>query len=280
MPGLLETPAPEARSDLGFSVANQKVKLNIDLFSRRIEGHTELEIIPHSGDLKLVRLNCRQTKIKLVKFSQRGTVCTPFSYSDPYALLNLPYHTTAHQHHLVRDRVEQHLGTPPPAGLEITIPRSVKIVDQASTIFVNGTHKGEAGNEQSFSTRYAPITIYIDFVIEKVRDGLHFVGWDQDDLRYPHAYTQNAAPGAMSCLFPCVDSLDSRCTWDITIKTARTLGDALQPHAEDRNASRASAKLRGISVEDKALDLLVACSGDLTDEVSDTPCILLIFSVF
>ena len=254
-------------SNSRVSVASQKVSLNFNLFSRRIEGHTELEILPHSLDLKSVQLNCRQAKITLVKFSQRGTVCTPFTYSDPYALLDLPYQTTAHQHHLVHDRLEKHFGTPPPAGLEILIPRSVKIVDQASTIFVNGAHKGEVANDINNTARFAPITIYIDFVIEKVRDGLHFVGWDMNDLRYPHAYTQNAASGAMSCLFPCVDSLDSRCTWDITIKTARTVGDAMQPHPQDKSGHCADEKLRSMSVEDKGLDLLVACSGDLTDEV-------------
>jgi transcription initiation factor TFIID subunit 2 len=264
MPGVVEQEAPPAHVAQGFSVSHQKVHLNIDLFSRRIEGHTEIEIIPHSADLKHVRLNSRQAKITQLKFSPRGVVSTPFSHSDPYALLQIPYETTADQYHLIQDRLEKHLGFPPPTNLEITIPRTVKIVEQGSTIYLNGAGKVETGAD---GTRFMPIKIYIDFVIETVRDGLHFVGWDSDDLRYPHVYTQNAASGAIACLFPCMDSLDSRCTWDISIKTSKTIGDALQLCSREKE--NAEAKLQTMSAEDKALDLIVTCSGDMTDEIVD-----------
>ena len=279
MPGVVETPAQEAAAEPEFSVAHQKLNLNIDPLARKIEGHTEIAINPHSADLKHVRLHCRQARITQVKFSPRGVVSTPHTYVDPYARLKLPYQTNAHQYHLLQDLLEKQSNNPPTPELDVNVPKTVKIAELGSTIVLDTSRKGDgasgdlvqAGKNAADQTpRFSPITMYIDFVVDYIRDGLHFVGWDSDDLRYPHTYTQNAALGSMSSLFPCFDSVSARCTWEISIRSPRTIGDALRPHANDESSihrRQALQKLQALGEEDQGLDLLVACSGDLTDEV-------------
>jgi transcription initiation factor TFIID subunit 2 len=134
---------------------------------------------------------------------------------------------------------------------------------------------GRTHNEQT--TLFAPLVIRIDFYIKSIRDGMHLAGWGPDDLRYPHAYSLNT-PGASSCLFPCVDAIDARCTWEMSFRIPRTLGDAFDkddtssialPGDMGRDHNTAGGRRPGssLSEEDRALDLTLVCSGNLTDEV-------------
>ena len=58
MPGIVELPTK--KPTLGFSVAHQKVDLEIDFASKSLNGKTEITIHPHQKDLKFIRLNFRQ----------------------------------------------------------------------------------------------------------------------------------------------------------------------------------------------------------------------------
>jgi transcription initiation factor TFIID subunit 2 len=127
--------------------------------------------------------------------------------------------------------------------------------------------------------------ITIPFSTKNVRDGLHFVGVDEGDKRYPHLYTRHSIePGTASCIFPCVDDHGTRCDWKISIKCPRTLGDALkQPLAtqqllngltkganpKGKKAELISTRDYALTEEDKLLEMTVVCSGLLTDEIVD-----------
>lgn len=131
--------------------------------------------------------------------------------------------------------------------------------------------------------RFTSVMVTIEYTIAEIRDGMQFVGWEQGDLRYPHAYTrQSLSPGMTCCLFPCVDKLTSRCTWDMSITCSRTVGDALLCSQAFPNSSSSTKKvsgptevyafgssrsIEGFNDEDWLLDLVVVGTGDLTDEV-------------
>ena len=282
MPALIENAPSQAPAEPQFSVAHQKVSLELDPLARRIVGQTEIIINPFSADLKHVRLHCRQAQITLLKFSPRGVVSTPYTYVDPYSLLKLSYQSTADHNGYLRTRLENHDSPvgPKTPELDVTIPKSVKIQELGNTIVLDTSKRADAAgtdlsqankNAADQGSRFSPFAIYISFVVESVREGLHFVGWEPDDMRYPHIYTQNAAVGAISGLFPCVDSASSKCTWEVSLKTPRTLGDAMRIHAAQKSSEyrlSAEEKLQSLSEEDKGSDLIVTCSGDLTDEVS------------
>lgn len=279
-----------------FSVLHQKVELDIDLPARRLKGRTEILISPHSKDLKVVRLNCRQCDI--TRITANNKQCSNFVYDNPYSKTTLRWDAGVHQHHLLRRKIEGQLKSPPDEELVINLPKSLKIEEldpfsiAASTPFgarssvgLNSKedHLGEASSARTAveqDLRYKPFSIVIDFAISHIRDGMQFVGWEPEDLRYPHAYTRSfSAPGGVCCLFPCVDSLAARCTWELSIKCSKTIGDALSlPQSDVVNGTGGGingvlkaivnpALESNMSAEDKALEFAVICTGDLTDEV-------------
>ena len=306
MVGLVETPGLPLPG-LGFSVSHQRVELDIDVVSRSLKGKIEITINPHTKELKTVRLNCRQCEVK--RLSINGKPASSLRYEDPYARMKLSWQAGVNQHHMLRERVEGQLKNPPEEELIVNLPKSIRIdeLDPFSVEAQNlllakslGSTKRDSGDRSVLdlvqnsriaveqTARFTPITLHVDFVIKRIRDGMQFVGWEKDDLRYPHAYSTNSqSPGTACCLFPCVDDLTSRCTWEISIKCPKTIGDALERRLPsitelhrngnaaatydvdgNRHMPGADSTLPKFSDEDKALDLAVVCSGEMTDEVS------------
>ena len=277
------------------TISHQKVELDIDLLTRNLRGRTEITIIPDSDKLEVIRLNCRQSQLTRVVLNSRP--CFAIGYDDPYKNAHLPYKASVHQYHLLQKKIE---GESEEEELEIKLRKNFKFEklnlspeEAQSLVFSKPTvpTKSESGDPSTAdvsqsarpnaeqSPQYAPITLIIEYTIKNLRDGMHFVGWEKGDLQYPHAYSTNSlAPGMARCLFPCCDELTARCTWEISIKCSRTLGDAfnatrgdlqaLRNHkaADERSAEHGSSS---VSKEDAALELAVICTGDVTDEIVD-----------
>ncbi|KAL8936811.1 MAG: hypothetical protein Q9216_004741 [Gyalolechia sp. 2 TL-2023] len=283
----------------GFSVVHQKVELDIDLVPRRLKGRTEITINPHYKDLRSVRLSCRQCDIRKITANSRA--CPNFAYEEPYSKAALRWEAGVYQHHMLKKKLEPQLKSPPEEELVINLPKSVKIDDldpfsfeasaavgPRSSVGFKDDGLGEVSSARTAvepDRRYTPVTIAIDFATSHIRDGIHFVGWEDGDLRYPHAYTKSfPSPGSICCLFPCVDNLAARCTWELSIKCSKTLGDAFtlpqtnmvngtNGHANGGSGRPVSLSTESLQVrineEDKALELAVICTGDLTDEIDD-----------
>src|SRR5579862_1329071 len=241
MVGVMEPPAP-ALAGLGFSVSHQRVELDIDFATKSLRGKTEIVIIPHYKDLKKIRLNCRQCSLKRLNINGRPPT---LSYTEPYSRFRIHPTAGAHQHHMLRQRLAPQLKEPPEEELVVNLPKSIRIEEtdpfplDTHSLRINEAQKRDSADTTSIAvtsatrmddqvSRYKPLTVYIEFAISRLRDGLQFVGLEEGDPRYPHAYTKNSSfPGSACCLFPCVDDLTTRCTWEITIKCPRTLGDAV-----------------------------------------------------
>lgn len=299
MVGLIDIPSDQPLG-AAFSVSHQKVDLDIDVLSRSLQGRTEITINPLIKELRTVQLNCRQCSIKRVTVN--GKLCSTYTYDDPYAEATLPWDAGVEQWHMLKSKVEGALKDKPEEELIISFPKSVKIEEQDPLTAVPKPLDVSSRRESVIpsdldtpqlnrgsidqSVRYLPVTICVEYVIAEVRDGLHFVGWE-GDLRYPHAYSKNIlSPGAACCLYPCVDNVASRCSWEISIRCSKTIGDALKQRQENRKHLRANGSknipngLNGhqsdtileqdnfnFSEEDKALDLAVVGTGEMTDEV-------------
>lgn len=311
MVGLVETPGPPSPG-LGFSVSHQKVELDIDILKRSLKGRTEITINPHFKDLKTIRLNCRQCVFTRLNINGKGPTS---KNDDPYKRSKLNSRAGVHQHHLLRQKLEPQFRQPPEEELVMNLPKSVRIEEldpfsaEAQNMLhsrADGAGKTDLGDSNTIdlnqssktaveqTARFTPFTIYAEWSIENIRDGMHFVGWEDADSRYPHAYSTNSLfPGTACCLFPCVDDISSRCTWEISIKCHRTLGDALKSRRDGPEETQAngvskhdpSVRLNGVGElaqdqmmidgeedsvlndESDALDISVICSGDMTDEV-------------
>ena len=290
MAPLPELPSPQT-VEPGFSVSHQKIELDIDLPNRSLRGRVEITLNPHSRDLKSVRLNCRQCD--LTRLAVNGKPCSGITYEDPYKRTTLRWKAGVHQYHMLQQKLDGQLKRNPEAELIVVLPKSLKIddldpfSDEAQNVLLSksvGSSKGDgsanaldpAQNSRTAadqSARFTPVQLNIEFVIERIRDGMQFVGWEEGDFRYPHAFSTNSSSlGAACCLFPSVDDLSARCTWEISIKCPKTLGDALgysksQPQPNGMNGNVSTKRQGEISEDDRALDLAVVCTGDLTDEV-------------
>ncbi|KAJ5291049.1 hypothetical protein N7478_000300 [Penicillium angulare] len=278
MPGVIETPvAGGLMPSLDFSVAHQKVELEIDFINKTLKGNTEITIHPLRQDLKNIRLNFRQGEIK--RFSVNGRAVPSWEYADPYENIQL---YGAQYYQRLTPKIDSLLKSPREPELKATIPKSVRIEELDPTsaeaqdqIALQGAGDGVDGpaggrGPEANLPRFKAVVLNIEFVTDRVRDGLQFVGVDSGDRRYPHAYTTNSLYSGVGCpLFPCVDDVASRCTWDISITCPSTLGDMFDRKARDASGSRSRAPTRHISVDDEGLDLSVVCSGELTDDIVD-----------
>ena len=260
-----------------FSIINQKVFLDLDLRSRSLKGKTEIIVCPSSSELKVVRLNCRQLTISQI---QLGRKTCSWKYVDAYERVKLPYLANVHHHQKLRERIGTQTKHPPEPELEITLPKSHKIIEtsEPSSLPNGGEQIGINPSAAPRTLQFEPFVLSVTFAASKIRSGFQFVGWEPDDLRYPHVFTRNSARGALASLFPCVESVESKCTWEVSIRSPRTIADALSSSQNPVQISRPTngevrrpptTRLSGFSNEDRALDLMVICSGDMTDEIAD-----------
>lgn len=283
MPGVVEPLSGPALAGLGYSVAHQKVELEVDFTTKSLKGKTEITIHPHHKDLKVIRLHFRQGELKRLNVSGKAPTT---KYSNPCEFLNL-YGVQYHQR--LSAKLDPLLKLQPDPELIVTIPKSVRIeeLDPASTDaqsqIVLGTTNDDLDGPLSMRSadstvpRFTTITIYAEFAVDNIRDGLQWVGLDNGDRRYPHVYTTNSVGlGAGSSLFPCLDEPFARCTWDISIRCPCSLTDVYERRRRDiSNPTEAeknkAAGLRNavVSADDDTLDMVVACSGDMTDEIVD-----------
>ncbi|KAF2754193.1 hypothetical protein EJ05DRAFT_494569 [Pseudovirgaria hyperparasitica] len=301
----LEVEAAEAQilePGHGFTVLSQKLEFDVDFASRTMVGKTEITIQPTMKELKTISLNCRQCKS--IRASVEGRQA-PIDHVDPYSGLSLYPTVTVNQHHFLRARIDR-LRAQKHEELTIDIPMGVQIEEldpnspQAAEILLSRTTGGRGdevdGNVGGDSTLlkmddkggplFRPLRVNITFQLADIRDGLHFAGIEDGDCKYPHAYTRNSAlPGRASCVFPCVDSASSRCPWEISVRCHKTLGDAFPkselpdprvPETTLRNGlsphdsvHEALPDLMDLDEEEKNLDLVVICSGEMADEVAD-----------
>jgi transcription initiation factor TFIID subunit 2 len=263
-----------------FSVAHQVVDLDVDFKARSVSGKTEITIHPQSKDLKTITLNLRQCRI--TRLTVNGKSVSRMHYTDPYTKSKLAGETTVHQHHFLSEKLGNALKTPPEGELTFDVPKSIRIEEvnlntlSSSQLGLLKNPNGDApGSSLVDSTqaladasiaRFTPLIVNIGFNIEDVRDGLHFVAHGTGTGRFPHAYTSKAnVPGSACCLFPCVDALNARCTWDINVKCPRTVGDALRgtssqkPAQINHEADQPSQQPRSAH-EDR--EMIVVCSGE------------------
>lgn len=300
--------SPSARtSELGFSISHQKVELDIDLPNQSLKGRIEITINPHSRDLKVIRLNSRQSTFS--RLTVNGKAPSGVTWANPYKRASLPWKAGVHQYHMLQQKLEEQLKDPPEEELVIPLPKNFRIdeldpfSEEAQNILLSkslGGSKRESLDGSSSAvdlaqssrtaveqtTHFTPITIIIEYVVNHIRDGMQFVGWEEGDLRYPHAFSTNShSPGAACCLFPCTDALGARCTWEISIKCQKSIGDALRSSSAQLQMNGTNGLSNGVnghngvpsidekansfSDEDKALDLAVVCTGDMTDEVRE-----------
>lgn len=267
----------------GFSIANEKIELDLH-FSGRFRGTADITINPAAPGLKQICLDARQ--ITPIKVSINGISCS-WTHNDPYDRLALHGQGGVNQHHILTQNIANAIEIVPAKELIITIPSQIKVQEANVTeVHSQGTGivkltNGDAGAAATQTTqgladasvaKYTVLTILIEYVSKDIRDGLQFTRSRPGNGRWPYVYTlAKVGPGSASSLFPCLDAVTQRCTWDISITCPKTVGDAkrqtrqlkaLRVTAGDDNGNARSSN------QDE-IEMVVLCSGDKIDESTD-----------
>ncbi|KAI0517139.1 hypothetical protein F5B22DRAFT_605030 [Xylaria bambusicola] len=306
-PELLEEPEPapvelpiDDTPPRPYVVFKQHVELEIDFREKRVRGRSHILVVPIEPDVTEVCIDARQCEIDVKNITVSNCPARA-SYQDPCDKLATPdaYRWSAPQWPVRKRRMEPLLHhrrkevpvmahdlaccQPLDGALRVTLPsaddvkkknRDAPKADQQELLI----HAD--GNVQGYR-------ISIPFELKNVHNGLHFVGVDEGDMRYPHVYTRHSVePGTACSIFPCIDDPGCRNPWKISITCPRTLGDAFdqslvtQQRPKSATTVAGSRKRKfgeeepvkrdyGLTEEDKQLEMTVVCSGFLTGEVID-----------
>nr|POF19886.1 transcription initiation factor tfiid subunit 2 [Quercus suber] len=309
MPGLYDDtlePSLPLVSPPQFTVLRQRVDLDVNFAEQAITGSTEITIQPLIRNLTTIKLHARQCKPTAV---QAGGITANYDFTDVYQRAAMRGMSDVHQHRRLKEKIGASLKPQPEPELHITLPAKLKIqemhVDPVTALptYTNETptlQKQEADvmatlaetpTQANASPQFQPIKIFIEFETACLRDGLHWVGYADGDKRFPYCYTKvEPWAGNTSCIFPCVDEATSKNSWDISIRCARTLGDAFAklqgldrpysdiPTTHDMNMANGNSKysetneekyMIDLAEEDAAMDLLIVCVGEQIDDVID-----------
>lgn len=269
------TISPVVRSKQ-YQLINQKVELDID-FDQRIKGTTYLTIFPEHPDIKAVVLNARQCQIHNVTIN--GLKPESVDYADPCDTLTLHTNASVKQHHILQEKLSGSLSAPPQPELIILLPDELEITETPEFVVqtaagvkaakLTGNIANDAEVAESLAdtavSRYTPLSVVISFTSTHTRDALHFACGSPGSGRWPHVYTRGGfLPGRASVLFPCMDSLYYRCTWEISLTGPKTVGDALrQISGLSRPDDQASDDTRAY----EAKEMVYVCPGELTDDI-------------
>lgn len=296
-----------------YTVFHEHVALDLDLRDKSIAGHVDI-FISSKEALKEVFIDARQCRIDMSNITVSYAKAEA-EYRDPYEAVDTPkaYQWAAgqwpsrkqrmqplmHRHRKNESSAMQHeeqLNCHTLDGsVRITIPsikdmqtsiakqRESRAYSQTNEVLDQWVDQYDKMVEDNVNQLYK---VSIPFVLKNIRDGLHFVGVDEGDTRYPHVYTRHSVePGSACSIFPCIDDPGCRSSWRVSLTFPRTLGEAfhqkLVTQQQPTNGAPTANSHRkrkigedepkrpslALTEEDKMLELTAVCSGKLEDEV-------------
>lgn len=313
MPGIVEPePAPEVDADASPPVAElpvdktpprsyvvfkQSVELEIDFREKAVHGRSNLTIAL-TGDVSEVFIDARQCDIDVKQIKVSNCEVAAY-YKDPCDCITTPdsYQWSAPQWGLRKSRMGPLLHhkrkevsaidhdikccTPVDGALRVRLPsgKDIRLKNKDAPKSDQTDHIINPDDSVSMCT------VSVPFRLKNTADGLHFVGVEEADSRYPHVYTRHSVePGTACSIFPCIDDTGSRNSWKVSVTCPRTVGDAFHQALATQQQFKGSAVVAGsrkrkhgddepvrshysLTEEDKLLEMTVVCAGFLTNEV-------------
>ncbi|GAA5972288.1 hypothetical protein JCM8115_005958 [Rhodotorula mucilaginosa] len=205
----------------GFAITNQKVSISIGL-NGRINGYTELTIVPTEGDLRTVWLHARS--LSVLGCSLRLPTIVPLAYSHlPPALPALTQPENIHTYPEMKRQIwrADHEGDEGELGIAIPQGCIVRANTGRTPATATATEQGPRLDE------FEPFTIAVEYEVTKPGLGIVVVGPDDaNPSRFPHVFTSSLSDIAARTWVPCSDSPRDRCSWDLEFVVPRVLAAA------------------------------------------------------
>ncbi|KAK4226158.1 hypothetical protein QBC38DRAFT_367156 [Podospora fimiseda] len=286
----------------GYVILRQEVAVEVNFQEKSVSGVSTIHIFLINPDVEEVMLDARQCEVDVDNITVDGFKTTAV-FADPYDLLQVPkqWQIGAQQHHVLArrmkplrpqrrpevpniDRMKEPCCVPCDRALKVRLRPEGMFRDERRPLKIKAlrlTDDSPLDRPDPHDGETKGIKISIPFKSKTIRDGLHFVGVDDGDARFPHVYTRHSVePGTASCIFPCVDDPGQRHPWTISIKCPRTLGDVFKPpavapvHPGKRKLGEsapapAPSQYSALTEEEKLMDMTVVCCGNLTGEQID-----------
>lgn len=277
--GVVQTPKNRVRGSKNSNmqtqhmrVGHQRINIDVDLDQKKIQGFTEITILPLTNLLRVIKLDCREMKINNIyinniphtnyiyedmlyinddAFFEGSTAAKSYNMFDLYSK-----DVGIHQHHLIRQKLNYIFGEvnmdpndptkelnsnteelvillPDNLNLELTDVNSINQTPITSMTPLN------TKSRNTFNEVYTPIQIKIDYETKNPRNGVNFVTPKNVDKKSWVAYTTNSDYGvSTSSWVPCIDNLWDRCTWSLEVNVPRSAKDIGNPRfigADDDN---------------------------------------------
>lgn len=246
-----------------LQVAHQRVNLEVDLPSKSLYGYTELTVVPLAANLRVIRLDAREMKIKRILVN--GSQVTNYIHRD-LLYINDPQlfedsaksgkpdiwdlyssEFTINQHHLLKEKLNYLFGevgeeSPISEKLEnlnteelaILLPDNLKLelTDLNAIHTPNSLAPATSLTPLQLRVRntvsevYTPIQIGIEYEIINPKSGVNFACDPEVERKFWHAYTVNSEFNvSASSWVPCIDNMIEKSTWSIELSIPRTIKD-------------------------------------------------------
>lgn len=271
--GQLGTPRNKLKSSKHFNlqtqplrIGHQRINIDVDLDEKKIEGFTEITILPLTNLLRVIKLDCREIRIKQIYIN--GSPHTNYIYKDILYINDDTYFEQGienktinifdlyskdigiHQHHLIRQKLNYIFGevnmdpnepnkelNSNTEELTIILPENLKLeLTDLSTIQSPTSNAPatmtpiHARTRNTFNDVYTPIQIKIEYETINPRNGVNFVTDKNIEKKSWVAYTTNADYGvSTSSWVPCIDNFWDRCTWSLEVNVPMTARDISNP---------------------------------------------------
>ena len=251
-----------------FKVSHQRVNIDVDMLRNRIDGFTELTLVPFTNTLKVVRLDCREMKITRVTINNMKPCnyihndilyINDGKYFDEEIVLAYDVNlfdlysdeVSIHQHHMIKHKLGYIFGESnydprdPHADvfstivnteeLSVMLPDNLRLeLTDINSIHTPGSQPGTLTPlhlklKATNSDIYTPIQLRIEYELVNPKNGVNFVS-DSIEKRNWHSYTTNNTYNlSTSSWVPCIDNLWDRSTWSLEVIIPRTVRDIGNP---------------------------------------------------
>lgn len=263
--GTSSTPRPKvARSKMlltqHMQIAHQRVNLEVNMAQRKLLGYTELTVVPTSSNLRVVRLDAREMKIKRVLVNgsranyihrdllyindpQTFDACAKAGTTNVWDLYSADF--SIHQHHVLRQKLDYIFGEvsedplfpdrisnlnteelaillPDNLKLELTDHHAIHTPNSlVPPTLLTPLHLRLKNTQNEV---YTPILIGIEYETINTKNGVVFSCDPAVEKKLWHAYTVNSEfHVSTSSWVPCVDNLIEKCTWSIELTIPRAI---------------------------------------------------------